>query len=618
MGHIMVEKTDLDKIVMITGFILVMFILLIIIITPIASGYEINIYNMYPLYFWFLVSFSILCGSMVIVRRAFEENRSDLWKIGFSLILLTNLIVLLLPFFRGYLTFGRGDVLSHVGFTKDILVLGHTLPAGTAGENIYPALHTLLASLVFTTGLSPETLSLILTPVVMVFYIVSIFLLIRVLTNNKNASLIVLAFGSLLMFKPNNLMLTPSIIAFFLLPITLFLFYITRKRVRTSISNYSIIFLIFIILIPFLHPGEGTIFLMIIILLIGLSLSIYKYLNISEKEYHLNKFFNIKNSLNILLILFITWFTWFTSFSVYLQQAKRTINWLFYGNGITTAFQYSNILGRTNMSLSQFINLITVTYGQDLIYLVVSTVICAYILKMVISKKKLNFEIFTFGSLFFITMVLLVFFYFNEFGLDFNREMKYIIFIATILNGLALFTFFNRSKYKKLGMTLIILLLFTSSTIAIFNTFGSPITKSPNFQVTNMDVMGMRWFLDNRNESLPINSIDPFTNARLVNELRGMQLRGVTILDLKTAPEHFNYTNKTTFGGSFQASSNPQGYNYFIDWKLTRIVYPSIFPEYKDQWKFTPEDFYKLNNEDPTVNLVYSDGEFWVYFVVGK
>ena len=99
---------------------------------------------------------------------------------------------------------------------------------------------------------------------------------------------------------------------------------------------------------------------------------------------------------------------------------------------------------------------------------------------------------------------------------------------------------------------------------------------------------------------------------RLFNDIKGNQLTGDKKVRLLFTPDHFNYTiNQSTFGDSFSRTNN----GYFVDYRLSRNYYQNIYPEYENQWKFTPEDYYKFDNIDDTVNQIYSNGDFWMYYI---
>ncbi|MCK4733231.1 MAG: DUF1616 domain-containing protein, partial [Methanophagales archaeon] len=103
------------KIVAIIAFIFIISALTIIAKTPPASGYEISIYAAYPWYFWFLLVGAISCGITILVHQAFAEQKSNWWSIGLSIIIFTNLIIILLPIFRGYFISSGGDEITHLG-----------------------------------------------------------------------------------------------------------------------------------------------------------------------------------------------------------------------------------------------------------------------------------------------------------------------------------------------------------------------------------------------------------------------------------------------------------------------------------------------------------------------
>lgn len=136
------DENRVIKIVAIIAFIFIISALTIIAKIPPASGYEISIYEAYPWYFWVFIITSIFMGQIILVRSALSSDKSDrLCFFGFLAIITTNIILLFMPFIRGYATYGRGDVLSHIGHIKDIL---RTTSFGT--DNFYPLDHILTAS----------------------------------------------------------------------------------------------------------------------------------------------------------------------------------------------------------------------------------------------------------------------------------------------------------------------------------------------------------------------------------------------------------------------------------------------------------------------------------------
>ena len=361
-------KLNRDKALAAIGFIFILLALVIIAITPPATGYEISIYEAYPAYFWFFLIVAIACGIVILVGNAFAEEPSRLWIAGFGVILLTNLVILLLPVFRGYATFGRGDVLSHIGFTKDILFTGHFASAGEAGANHYPVIHILVANLSQVTELTPELLVMIIPIFFTLFYMVSVYLLSRVIATTRGQAILITAFGSPLLFSHESSMLASSIQCFLMLPIPLLLYFKVRRRNSNSLA-YSILFVLLLLLTPFFHPGEGTLFLIIIFLGIELSLLLYRMRNKLLSDDAIIKIRSPLSgiSMNPSMILFVCWFTWFASFAVFHGTVRSIWHWFVYEIGKPTAVIYADILERAGLSVYEFMELFLNMWGHVVI-----------------------------------------------------------------------------------------------------------------------------------------------------------------------------------------------------------------------------------------------------------
>ena len=119
-------KTDRKlKILCILPFLFLISALLIILSTPASTSYEMSIYDVYPLYFWFLLIFSIFTGTLVLIESYPVANETKYWKIGLLAIIVSNIILLIMPIIRNYPIFGREDILSHLGWIKYIMDTGY-------------------------------------------------------------------------------------------------------------------------------------------------------------------------------------------------------------------------------------------------------------------------------------------------------------------------------------------------------------------------------------------------------------------------------------------------------------------------------------------------------------
>ncbi len=161
------------KLFSIVSFTLICICLSIIINTPTTNGFEMSIYGVYPLYFWFLLSLSILVGVIIIFKSVImqSELENKYWILGFFSILLANLIVLSIPLIRNYYYVGRGDVLSHIGYILYII------NSGSFGMDMYPIEHIISASTFFLTGLGLQYVTKAFPIIFSFFYIFSFYLL---------------------------------------------------------------------------------------------------------------------------------------------------------------------------------------------------------------------------------------------------------------------------------------------------------------------------------------------------------------------------------------------------------------------------------------------------------
>jgi len=424
------------------GFLCVASALYVINITPPASGYEISIYNVYPQYFWLLLIVAIACGIIILVYHIFNKLKSQWWLSGFSLILATNLVILLLPFFRGYTAFARtrGDELTHIGYIKDILFTGHFALAGESGANHYPVIHILGANFSLTTGISPELLTELLPVFFTLFYMFSIYVLSREIASSHGQIILITAFGSLLLFSHENLMFSPSVACFCMLPFTLFLF--CKSRNSTNRLIYSLLLILVLLTMPFLHPGEGSLFLIIIFLCIGFSLWLYFIIKKpTSKDCSIRSVLKNISSINPILILFAAWFAWFSAYSVFSGTVGTTWKWIVYQIGTTTSMEYSSILASAGLSLFEIVELLFKMWGQGIIYCMIGIVISILVRKRFLSPKcRVNVWQFSFSILFIVLFTLLfISFFTNTIWINYNREIRYLIFAATILNGLYLY-----------------------------------------------------------------------------------------------------------------------------------------------------------------------------------
>lgn len=606
--NMFISMKNSERILKVTSIIAFSFIMLsiaVIIKTSPSAGYEISIYEIYPWYFWAFIIASIFLGQMVLLIWVFSpEINNNYWVIGFLGILITNTVLVFMPFIRGYTTYGRGDVLTHIGIIKDIL---NTASIGT--NNFYPLDHILTANLSYITDISVEKAVNIIPPIFSLFYIISIYFLLREILKEKREIILVLVFASILLFSSENLMFAPSVQSFFFLPFVFYIYF--RSRSAKNPWKFNLILVILLFFIVFFHPIT-TLFFILILLILEFCLFAHKKF---DKTSELHNIFN-RSSLNVTFISFTTFFIWYFSFTAITKSFKRVTNSLFQESGTSQAETYTELISRTQINFYDFTKLALNNYGQLIILSFLSLFFSLYILNKLWKKTEnteLNFYHFFFscGSIAFIFISII--FFFNDFIIGFGRISEYIFFFSSLFVGLSYYFLLNTFKFplykqsfKSVSLCVILIALLYFST---FNLYFSPAIKLSNQQVGQMEIRGMNWFFTHRNEEMRTlelgNSQSSFYSA-----IYGFSVPRENLwLEKYSIPvDHFDYLTNESLGNYY---TEPR---YFVLPILGRMFYQEIYPEYEELWRFTPNDFDRLEDDSSVLNI-YNNGNLDIYYI---
>ncbi len=142
-----------------------------------ALGYEESIFNqiLIPAYGLLLVSSAMAATAILLAVKYRQYGTAAL---GHLVLFIASLTFLLLPVMRGYYSFGRGDLLTHVGFIEDILIVGH-IPSYDYGQTTpflagYPGIHFYLASLLALIGVPSQAVPFLIGPMIYGFLLISV------------------------------------------------------------------------------------------------------------------------------------------------------------------------------------------------------------------------------------------------------------------------------------------------------------------------------------------------------------------------------------------------------------------------------------------------------------
>jgi hypothetical protein len=476
---------------------------------------------------------------------------------------------------------------------------------------MYPMTHILAASSFYTTGLNTELLVMLLPTAFFLFYTISFHLFSKVFAQTNGQSLLMTSFGSLLLFRDMNSMFFPTLQCFQLVPFILFLLCKAKIDVTRS-SIYMFLLIIMLLLVPFTHPGEGTLFLLTILLYFSFA---YLLLNreIMPKSF-LGNIFNFKGMIGVIGIILIVWITWFSSFAIYADSIKIVYNWLILHSGESTFNiyneQYADKIAKSGLSLFQFTNLFFKMYGQYAIYYLIAFAISLrFWLEFLLKPQKASPDGIILSCLFWFlgvasaALILIISYQ------SITRFQNWLFFSATVLNGYGLYEILSKKNGNLAGLFLVCIILIITATVGLFNVFPSPLIYDCNFQVTHTNLIEIEWFLKHQN--------DEIGNLQIGSHLYGFSCavvghnripRNVLDSDILDPPEHFGYRDNKMLGILFNEDL------YFVDNQFSRIM-PLIYSEYINLLKFTPNDFHNLNNNDVSASVIYVNGDSWTYYI---
>ena len=607
--------TRLLKILSILALSFLVLALTIILRTPTSTSYEINIFYAFPWYFWMFIILSIFTGSLVLVEYVISKAQNNYWIYGFGVILLSNFVLLIMPKIRNYLIFGRGDVLTHIGWMKYIVA------NGTFGSDIYPILHIIGTELFYFTGITLDAITTVIYPVFSIFYILSFYLLYTEILKDKSKVVLALVFTSIMVMGTAHTSFAPYSLSLFVIPIFLYLYFKERNSPKWSFKLLLLIATLFLILF---HPLI-TVLILISIIIIEFSIYIYTRLNKPDKKYS-------KNFSYILIVLILlSLFLWKQYY--YLIENGFITFYSFLLTGESPNLQNTlTLISKANFN--DLIYSIVFIYGNWLIVFLVSLISTYYLIKKNIGTTHLRnlfhifsnleiYEIFAvLGFLLFSVISILVYFKLQIFG--FTRVVEFAIIFSNFL-VFSLFYYIINSKNKILNkngymkILLISIILLPIICFSTLNLYQSPLELTPNAQVTASEVTGIQTFFITDNNSSRVLELgiskDRF-HAVIYGEQADKYGQDINIRNLtnitRTEPiDHFGFDNNTTLGQYYNNSV------YLLVNEIGVQSYPVLYPGYKNVWRFTPGDFITLNDSNQSM-LVYNNGNLQIYKFLGE
>ena len=576
------------------SWLVVLFVVLSLMILsnkPPINGYEISIYDVYPTYLWIFLGATLFFSECIFLLKLFSNDRSKLWLIAFLSMIMVNSILCFMPLIRGYFFYGKGDALTHVFFVRQII------ERGRIGVDVYPAGHLMAAFFSKVLHISPFLAVNIVPPLFYLFYIFSIYLFSKKFFKDEKELILALMILTLPIQSSISTIFVPNALSFFMIPI---IFYTIFSNNLQFLRKTLILFIF--ILTLFLYHSVTAAYTCILIFIVVIVMAIFSdktdisisFVN-TKILYKLLFLVSIVIGIGILMMYFLS-----PQFFSYILFKFTTLF-----NSVPQSKVYGELVKRAKPTIFDILKIFLLKFGQLITILLYSLFL---FLLIIYNKKKKHY---TFGCRLIFLLVGIMFFvmvglfsFFGKFLLSFSRTFKFLLFLLPLFIASSWkYTMYFSGKVKLFCIITFVFFVTVLIFFSLWTALPSPLSKIENQQETQMSLKGASWFFE-KNGGLKTFELSP-----LHREYDALGRRGVLRLDKNVnPPNHFTYDHNQFFGEMYKED------RYLSICAQSRIYSPKIWPEFRDRWKYDPEDFKKLEI-DYTVNKIYFNGDVEFYYI---
>jgi hypothetical protein len=598
----------LRRLSIITVFLLLL-VYSIILLSPAATGYELNTYSMYSPFFWLLVCLIVVISVSIIALSEYWKVQGY-WKVAFFSMMCLNLLVILLPLIRGYYmrNLRTGDVFVHLAWTQ------HILNTGTMTTH-YPGSHILLASFQVA-GISIDTVSMTLGAFFSILYVVSLYMLGKSFQRGHWISLLPILFAFPMIFQDRHFQFQPYMFAIFAMP--LFFYLLFKSKNSGKKLSYSGLMIILSFMMVYFHP---LITLYLIIFILGMLITSILFSNINTN-------LNLRKAplIYLILILTVSFCTWYLSFSNILRSFGNVFNAIFEpADAETLAGRNVDMLTNEiagGIDIFYVIKLFILNYGSIGLYLLLGMLCALLLIYTVRTEKNPGLELYV-GAMYPIALFIGFSFLIKDFILgSIIRALSPAIVISTILIPLVLSNLLSKlssdDRYKyylsaiSFGLVIVII-------ISLFTVHPSPIASAPSQHMTFMEKEGLDFFMQYRDGVSLVVLYENVVGYHKYEMLYSERYEGGDdsakrkSYYLSILPTHYGYRDYTTLSDMLDSEGYSEEY-YHLSTELNRQKHDAVPEERRELLtKYTHEDMERLKR-DPSINLLYSNSEFeaWI------
>lgn len=587
------QSDELEK-VSLVGVLLLLVAVLIVLLVPPAKQYEISLYDTYPIYFWGLIIGAMFLGAMVVVGSA-TNPEDGTWMFGLALMVVTNALVLLLPFIRGYRMYGRGDALTHIGFVRDIINVG------AIEHNIYPPTHLLVTVVADATGLDVTTVAMAIPVVFSGMYFGAMFYLLVFLFDSRERVLFGVPFVMLPVLGFAHVHLRPFDMSIMLVPLVLYLFIKGRRESAVPVRAMFVVALIANLLY---HP------LTALFMLIVLSLYfVARHLPEVKKQYG-----TPTNVVSLSTVVVIAWYT-----TEFIRRSINLYRSLFgISEGQAPIETFTETTEKATIALIDIVRVFTFRFGTEFLLFGLGFAFLGVALLLYNRGKytPTTYTVMLGGIL--VTFVVggVVVLVSDLVTIDaFDRSFQIAKLGGVVLAGQLFYLMWKHGNWSPhrgglpTGLvTLFGVVLLLLIAVSTFSLYPSPLSSGFNHQVTDMELQGTVWVTEHGTNNTGMRE-----HGMSYNRHHNAQYGKLVPPPYEPAnvPDHFTYETNESVGQSYEEDQ------YLIITRRGRILYPEIFPDYRENWRLTPGDFSRLER-DTTAARIYDNGDFDLYRVQGQ
>ncbi len=580
--------------------------------TP-AAGQESSIYTATPPIVWGFLIFSIISGLSIVVYQIYlgKHEKDRIWLVGLLLILLSYTAVLSLHIVRGYLLWGRGDVIRHLRTTWEIISTGHF-----QGGNYYPISHIFTAQLSHILGVDALVLFGYIPVLFAVLYIAFMYLLARSVLPSKG-QVILATIASAVIVHHWYISFGPSKLSIMMLPLA---FYLGIRILSDSNLQYRMQFAILFIILIFLYPlfhMQPAIAIFIFLVTLWIPTKIYRRLRRNSAA-ATTSYPKWRSSSATILIVW--WFTWVSSFGIY-ATFIRNVRDMLRGGGVTPlehlGQEMSKVMGY-GYGVSNYLDGFVRVYGNMLLFIIIALVAFPIISRKLSARGDLNNLYSLYGPLAAFALGTIVLYLGQElFGP--SRAFPYMVMTATIFVGFILHEMIVKAQsslrgrgFAKLTLVAVVLILGLTFVAGSYKAYSSPYIYTFSQQVAENEIRGVDFLFHHRDTNT--RTVDYYAVGMrnlhlLLGEEEARYGKNIWQEPGGTIPLHFGYDSGSLLGAAYYENK------YMVINYSFRQLYVNVFPRLAEH-RFLPSDFEKLE-DDFSLDKVYTNGELDVWEVHG-